>query len=189
MLPSATRRTACLPGEVGLFPEPQPRSPGKTLGRPARRKPLGHGQGHTDTRGTTEGGCAGSRGRRQSLGAPACPHLESCFQGQPPHPQRQSGRERGPGRAVTWLKALGGRRGFQIGEGRGGEREREAETRAWLGRADRAMGTGSRRATGASLASGRRPAVGGAAPRGPPSPLPPRAQSWGAGGRRNTDGH
>lgn len=189
MLPSATRRTACLPGEVGLFPEPQPRSPGKTLGRPARRKPLGHGQGHTDTRGTTEGGCAGSRGRRQSLGAPAGPHLASCFQGQPPHPQRQSGRERGPGRAVTWLKALGGRRGFQIGEGRGGEREREAETRAWLGRADRAMGTGSRRATGASLASGRRPAVGGAAPRGPPSPLPPRAQSWGAGGRRNTDGH
>lgn len=160
MLPSATRRTACLPGEVGLFPEPQPRSPGKTLGRPARRKPLGHGQGHTDTRGTTEGGCAGSRGRRQSLGAPACPHLESCFQGQPPHPQRQSGRERGPGRAVTWLKALGGRRGFQIGEGRGGEREREAETRESMAGPSR-QGHGHRKPPGHRGLPGQRPAACG----------------------------
>lgn len=51
----------------------------------------------------------------ESQGAPMGPHLESCFSGSAPHPKRQSRRERGPRRAVTVIKALGGSKIFQMG--------------------------------------------------------------------------
>lgn len=59
--------------------------------------------GTHDTQGGHEDWCTGSREHTAEPGGrgPMCPHLESCFQGLPPHPQRQSARERGPGRAVT----------------------------------------------------------------------------------------
>lgn len=100
-LPRGGDRNATLPHPAdkgaswGLSPASARRraGPGWPLG-----KPLGHGQagthGHTGRRQRSVCGKRGGgepRNVPQSPGgAPACPHLESCLQGQPPPPQRQT---------------------------------------------------------------------------------------------------
>lgn len=125
---SVTWLTAVPPGRGGLSPGPPEGGLGQAGPRGSRWV---SGRQDTWTHREEPGEwCAGSRerGATEHSGEPGgrlpCPHLESCFQGQPPHPQRQStvkGAEKGSDMIKgTW----GGRQDFPDG-GRRGERERE----------------------------------------------------------------